>query len=340
MHAIDESNTRLEQITEHLLALDHPGQLRAAAIDLHMLCSDIVGLNDSSLDPLDTTPTLLSAGLAISPLGAARCTLDFARTAQFLRGVHRAVRVAQARFPERPVEILYAGCGPFAPLAIPLMTQFTADEVRFTLLDIHQRSLEAARHLVRTLNFDDWVREFVEADATSYRHPAQQPLHILITETMQRALIKEPQVEVTLNLAPQLEPGGILIPERITVDACLYDPATEFQTVSTTNTVQAVERVRIGLGTLLDLSLDSVPHLLRDGLPGVHVVVPVAGSMDLKMMLRTRVTVFESYSLGDYDAGITCPHRNKELDGLQPGSALVFSYRMGSEPGFRSEPTV
>lgn len=332
---MNENHARLRQLTEALLLLDHPGQLRAAAVDLHALCSELAGLEDSTVDPLDTTPTLLAAGLAIGPLGAARCTLDYARTAKFLRGVQRAVQVAQKRFPAQPVEILYAGCGPFAPLALPLMTLFTADEVQFTLLDIHQRSLDAARRLVSTFGFDAWVREFVEADATTYRHPVAHPLHIVITETMQRALTKEPQVAVTLNLAPQLSHGGLFIPERITVDACLYDPATEFQTVSADESVPVMERVRIPLARLLELSLESVPQLLSGGLPAVRVALPEVSEPRLRLMLKTQATVFETIILRDSEAGITCPHSGAELDRLEPGREVVFRYEMGNAPGFR-----
>jgi hypothetical protein len=52
-------------------------------------------------------------------------------------------------------------------------------------------------------------------------------------------------------------------------------------------------------------------------------------------MLRTKVTVFESISLGDYESGITCPYLGKDLDRLEPGSEAVFRYETGSVPGFR-----
>ena len=337
---MDDKNKCLQQLTEDMLTLDHPGQLRAAAIELHAMFSRLSGIHDTSPHPADTQSTHLPAGVAIDPLSAARCTLDFARTTKFLRGIRRAVVVARQRFPAQPIEILYAGCGPFAPLAIPLMTQFKSDEVQFTLLDFHQRSLDSARRLVETLGLDAHVCGFVQADAATYVHPSERPVHVVITETMQRALTKEPQVAITLNLVPQLCSGGILIPERITVDACLFDPTTEFQNVpagSDTEPATMPERVRITLGRLLELDIASVPRLRDNGFPAVRVELPATIERPLQMILRTEVTVFESIILGDHESGITSPHLVGEIDTLEPGSAVVFRYEPGSMPGFRAQ---
>ena len=332
---MEEDIKQLGRLTDELLSADYPGELRTAAFGLHELCSRITGMEENSMEAADTTPTRLSSGVAIDPLSAARCTQDYARTTAFLRGVCRAVQVAQQRFPAQTIELLYAGCGPFAPLAIPLMTRFSANEVQFTLLDIHQRSLDCARRLVEAFGFSAHVRAFVEADAAVYQAPS--PSHIVVTETMQRALIKEPQVAITLTLAPQLCAGGIFIPERITVDACLYDPKSEFQTASSTDD-KMPERVRVMLGRLMELDLDSVPRLRAEGFPVVRVRWPADGVHRLPLMFRTQVTVFESLTLGDYASGITCPHPWNEGELPGPGGEAGFRYELGSVPGVRQVP--
>lgn len=62
----------------------------------------------------------LASGLALSPRLAAQCLLDGPRTAAFLRGTLAAISEALRRFPDEAIEIVYAGTGPFATLALPL----------------------------------------------------------------------------------------------------------------------------------------------------------------------------------------------------------------------------
>src|SRR6476646_3042240 len=128
---------QLRQITDALLLSDDHEVLDDAVLRLHTLLSATSGLTDDPTDSSSVDDVLLPNGIAISPRDAARCILDSARTSRFLRGIYAALLEAQRLFPDVPIEILYAGCGPFAALAIPLTTQFKADQIQFTLLDVH-----------------------------------------------------------------------------------------------------------------------------------------------------------------------------------------------------------
>lgn len=332
---------QLKQITDELLFLDDPTKLEHAAIRLHSLFSEATGITDESDNPAYSEQILLPDGQAISPKDAARCALDSCRTAKFLKGTYAAVLEAQRRFLNTPIRVLYAGCGPFATLALPLATQFSAGQLQFILLDINQRSLEAAQRVVQSLGLENYVSAYVQADAAVYVHP--DPFQVAITEAMQKALTKEPQVAITLNLAPQLCPGGIFIPERIAVDACLYDPAKEFASLAAEDSESGsslrgfgAERVRIKLGRILELTAEGLPDRFNARcLPTIVLDAPGAITDSVNLLLMTTITIFETIVLGEYESGLTHPVHLPDVTALTWGSQIEFTYCLGSRPGFQ-----
>lgn len=342
--------SQLKAITDELLSSEQPGNCRDAAIKLHALFSEITATGGITGNPHDSIDTVLPAGTAISPDDAARCILDFARTSEFLKGTHAALLEAQNRFSQRPIEILYAGCGPFAALAIPLATQFTAADIRFTLLDNHHRSLESAQQLFRALGLSAFVRQYIQDDAASYVHRSNGALHMVITETMQRALVKEPQVAITLNLAPQLCPGGILIPQKISIGACLLDLDSEFPVPSNSDEAVPVSeddgarRIRVELGRVLEITAENAHQMAAmrgqnvlstcDRFPAVVLDVPQEADKSFHVMLRTTITVFGSAVLREYDSGLTYPAILHELGHAGNGTRIEFQYVFDSNPGF------
>src|SRR5262249_46948528 len=150
--------------------------------------------------------------------------------------------------------------------------------------------------------------------AATYVWPRERSLHLVLVETMQRALEKEPQVAIALNLAPQLCDGGIMVPERIVVDLCLYDPAREFSLANTDGTFEDT-RVRLSLGTLLELTVQSARQLARDAHYPESVLDAPAEARHLPAILRTAITVFGNHALGECASAITTPLPLNDLAG-------------------------
>lgn len=341
------------QIADQLLSHQEGDErLRAAVAELYSLCSSVTGIDESSKHADDVYETGLPNGKAISPKDAARCVLDYGRTSKFLRGIHAAILEAQKRFPNTAIEILYAGCGPFAPLVIPLTSRFTPAEIQFTLLDIHKRSLDAAQHIFQAFKLTAFVRDYIQCDATSYRQDARHVIHIVVVEAMQAALEKEPQVAITMNLAPQLCSGGIFIPERIAVDCYLCDLTEEFTTlpveVDAANSLLAgggKDKIRAKLGSALELTAASCRHSLASGSSDEHraaslspkVILDVPKDLDgeFNLMLLTTITVFDSIRLGAYESGLTHPRVLYDLGKIRRGMRIELAYHLGDKPGFK-----
>lgn len=347
----------LEDITRTLLdpAAEY-GALRDACVRMHELFTGICGLDDRSEVSKDTLETRLPLGKAISPVDAGRCVLDFMRTTKFLRGVRAAIDQARSRFPGEVIEVLYAGCGPFATLALPLTTVFSPNQVRFTLLDIHQRSLGCATRIAESLGVSSYFGQFVQTDATTYKCDGDSPIRVLIIETMQMALTKEPQVAIAMNLVPQLGVDGILIPEKITLTVCHADLAGEVVPGSAgddqpgESKAARVRGQRVILGSPFELTAESAQafaSMPREPDPAGSILLPcrrieaLAQPEDSRSLaILTTITVFGDIVLGDYESGLTNPTFMAEALPTTAQSGLQFAYRLGPEPGltFRVEP--
>lgn len=244
----------------------------------------------------------LPDGEALSPARAADCTRDIARTAAFVRGLHEAISTFDGE-----VDVLYAGTGPLAPLALPLMAMH--ENVRFTLVDVHPHSIEHLRALIDRFGFTRFVREIAVADATRFE-PRVRP-HIAVTETMRRSLEAEPQVAVTRQLARVLRPEGILVPERITLDLQVADPAS------------AMAWLRGG-------ALPPMRHvarlfeLTRDTQQCEPVRVTIPGGLAL---LTTAIDVFRGRTV--HGSGLTTP---EILWDVRAGEVVEFRYVEGASP--------
>ncbi len=311
-----------------------PDQLREALRQFAQLCSDHTGIvPDPSFDGW-AGDTFLDSGVAINPQAAAHCVNDIHRSVVFIRGVYAAILACRQRIADQPVRILYAGCGPYATLLLPLLHKFTPGELEICLLDIHQQSLASVERLIAHFGFDAHHIQTVQGDACTYQHPV--PLHLVIAETMQKSLEQEPQFAVTANLAPQLCAQGIFIPEKITVELCLVRVGKQ---------AGSEPGERIALATVFTLLPALAAAQLRDAsynqdtawheLSPVAIEIPRLQNLaSFEALMFTRILVFAQHQLGDYEAEITLPLRCPELASLRGGDRYRVRYQLGNYPRF------
>ena len=162
--------------------------------------------------------TAVNGGIALSSLGAADCVDDYLRTVFFIKAIYKALTKLCRDFPDRSINVLYAGCGPYATLILPLLPLFDKERINAVLIDINAVSIVSVQELLKVTGLDEYEIQLLEADAITYTIPENFQIDLAISETMDYALKNEPQVAIVQNIAPQLPAHGILIPQEIRVD--------------------------------------------------------------------------------------------------------------------------
>jgi len=335
------SRADVASIATILLESGEPGELLAAVEAYFQYCGEIVGAPSPNA-------TQLREGVAISPEDTARCTLDVLRTATFVRGVRTALDALHQQLPARRLRVLYAGCGPFAPLGIlPIVSSDAASssgsaQEDWLFVDVHASALVQARRLVEHWQLTEARTSFLCADAS--RLPVREwAPDLVIVEVMQRSLAKEPQLAVTAALTELLAPEGILIPTAVEVHLALARLSTEFDLTGARTPVSR-PRVRKGLGRLLRVDRENAAELYaratsEGGLDLGRRVVGRLEEADMTPILRTSIEVFAEHYLGDYDSGLTVPEVLRGLTPVRGGDTFVAHYEMGPLPRLRVERT-
>ncbi len=261
-----------------------------------------------------TGESFTEGGWAVSPTQAALCAREYGRTHAFAMGLYSAVLHAGALTPGRPVRVLYAGCGPWALLALPSMATLGADRVRFTLLDIHAESVNSVQALVASLGMDPWVEAVITADASRWRIPPDSIPDVVVTETMNVALEREPQVAIVRNLLAQA-PDALLVPRSIAVEL-------------------STGAVSLGEVFRLDRSRVAEWEGWEGGtIPGGWVRVPGEATSGQDPCLLTRIETWEGVSVEMGGSSLTAPRAlNPNLE-VAADAILDFRYRTGALPG-------
>jgi len=285
--------------------------------------------------PSDQIELQLQGGIALSFDHAADCLQDRLRTARFIKGVYQAIQELMLRFPDQKINVLYAGCGPFATILLPVLPLFKVDQLQVTLIDIHFESVKFVKELFLTLNLSSFAESIAVQDAISYRHSSPD-LHMVITETMFHALLTEPQVAITANLAPQLAEGGIFIPEEVSVEVQVTSFAREpFLTTASVPLVSAdYKRSAFAMLFSLNKDLGKSSFFLNQAFHSPWFKIPALKKSEPDICIFTRVRIFKTLELGLAESLITNPYCLVSMLNLHPGAFIRFIYNFSDIPSW------
>lgn len=329
----------IRNLSKILIYSEDPGMALKATEALFDSFCQITGLDQNGEEFKRNIS--LENGTAIGPVWAAMCIKDYYRTRIFIKGIINAIEDIQKVNPDQTIRILYAGTGPFASLAIPLILCHPDYKLKFAFLDIFEKSLTMVRTIIDTLNLQDYVEEYIQSDATEHKISSPGMYQMIISETMQHALEKEPQLAISFNLIPQTHPDTIFIPEQIRISSGLMslkintDKKLSLLPPETTDTIHNE--------TVFSMDSDEIRTLAKKyaGYKQVVIekklIIPKANIQEFSwLVLHTEIKVYKDFKLSENNTGLCAPKLIVKIDNLDKiPSAVNFKYVTDKNPGFQ-----
>lgn len=292
----------LKNHSKELLKLEYDAKLSERIInEIYNYFKEVTLVSVENQEVNNLSAINASSGKALSINHAAQCFLDYKRTTKLLKGFVACIRDKQKKHPQKKINILYTGCGPFAPFFILVAPLFTSKEIQFTLLEINKSSLDKAKILTNALILTDYVESYILSDATSLHLNAPDQYDILFSETLDALLYRECYVPILWNLLPQLSKNISVIPENVKIDLYFKN---SYKKVFSKNIFDVRERVKkSSLISSLPIQFKTVKVPLKD-----------ASEYD-KLLFTTEVYVYKDLKLLNDESSIS---RGLEMDINKP----------------------
>lgn len=321
------------------------GEIKASIDNLYNNFSEISQLN-GKLQKAELG-SILPSGEALSPQTAAGSILDYIKTTKFLRGIKKGIDFQLDTLKKEKINIMYVGTGPFASLIFPLLPIYTDKQLEITAIDYHEETIGAMNKIINEYCYGNYFDEILAIDATTYQNSKHKQFDIIIIDTVQKALFKEPQVALTNHFSKFLTKDGILIPEEIKISAVLADLPSEFS-FSKSKWTEFWLNIKRNNAIKNRIFLKEIFILVKNVSQYYNLVNLANGQIalsDIKvtrktgrmknLILLTEIKIFEDIILSEEDeTGLTKLYFDKDVPSIEEGMEIRFSYQFGSYPRF------
>lgn len=315
-------------------------------------------------------------GLIMSPDHCVTTVKDTLRLRSFFCGIDQAIKDLRQLIQE-PLHIVYPACGPFAPLLLPLLSYYqenaiySPEDITVTFIDLQEGAVIALDTLIKAQNLDAYVNELICDDAMTYQ--PDKTVDIVVLEAMQHGFTREGHFALSQYFAQFLGDKGVLIPQKISVQAMLAVAQKEYveqwQSASSLMSLEAFQNYdanhklresflaeRTELGEILGLDLSFLRAVKISPLNQYTsmvecntVLIPELAENHNKhtLLIYCQVNTYGDFWLNEYESGITQPlpdlsvcinfipkePRSGDLL-VTSGESITFYYCLNGLPGF------
>ncbi len=271
-------------------------------------------------------------GKALGTFWAALCLDDLLRTRQFIRGIDKAIKEKMSS--QKPLHILYAGTGPYATLILPFIFRYSKEDIKYTFLEINPFSFQMLQKLILKLGLEDYDITIVNEDATKYCIDSNNEPDIIISETMQNALVKEQQVPIFLNLMNQVKNEVIFIPEKIELSIGLNKAGVSIEELKEKRFYKEKTVFEVSKEAIFPLNQVKKQAIEKFSFEKKQIVIDnekLKGFNHLLMI--TEVQVYKDEKININDSGLTTPIFIKDIpENLKSSIVIDTQYLISSEP--------
>ncbi len=278
----------------------------------------------------------LNKGVAVNCKLASDCFDDYLRTYSFMLATFRCIGNKTKRNTEK-VKILYAGTGPFLTIILPSVFLFSSDQISITTLEINENSYHYSKNLISKLSKTDYFEANLHQNALTFE--TEHKYDIIISETMDKALTREPQIAIFSHLVKFLKSDGNLIPQNVKIDliasSIKLEKNVDFYCYTDKRTRELNNKHRQFIKTVLEANrqfYETAKLVESESLFLTTICTSQVKTKLNELLLLTEVQLYEDFILKEDDSWLTKKYICHSFSRKTRGKDFNIYYKNNESP--------